>query len=66
MKVIYAILFFVETVFLTGLTYLFLKKIDNGGGAWILMLIFLGIVSSISLLIFLIRKYIKHPPDRRR
>jgi len=65
MKIIYAILFFVETVLLTSLAYLFLKKIDNGGRTWIIVLIFLGMVFSILLLIFQIRNYIRRPPDRQ-
>jgi len=65
MKIIYAILFFIETVFLTGLAYLFLKKIDSGGRVWILILIFSGIVICILLLIAHIRNYIKQPPDQQ-
>src|SRR6266705_1298712 len=66
MRILYTILFFVDTLLLVFLTYLFLQKIDTGGNAWILILIFAGIVASIFLLVLLLKSYIRQPPGRRR
>jgi hypothetical protein len=66
MKIIYTILFFADTLLLVFLSYLFMQKIDTGGNEAVLVLIFVGIVASILLLGFLLRSYIKQPPDQRR
>jgi hypothetical protein len=62
MKFIYTILFFVDTVLLVGLFFLFLEDIDNGSKGLTLILILSGIAASILTMIFLLRSYIKQPP----
>jgi hypothetical protein len=59
MRTRYTILFFIGTLSLTGLSWLFLQKIDNGSNAEVLLLILSGIVASILLLIFLLKNYFK-------
>jgi Na+-driven multidrug efflux pump len=59
MKILFTIFFFAGTLLFVFLTYLFMKEIDNGSEAQILVLIFSSIVASIFLLAFLLRKYIK-------
>jgi RsiW-degrading membrane proteinase PrsW (M82 family) len=59
MRTLYTILFFIDTIALTCLSYLFLQKLDNGSKEWVLFLIFSGIVASIFLLLFLLMNYIK-------
>ena len=59
MKILFTILFFADSLLFAFLTYLFMKEIDNGSEAQILILTFSGIVASIFLLAFLLRKYIK-------
>jgi len=64
MRIRYGILFFTGTILLVYLSYLFLQKTDKGSNAWILLLILSGIAAIIFLLIFLLKDYIKRPPDR--
>ncbi|HTI07239.1 MAG TPA: hypothetical protein VL832_01750 [Puia sp.] len=59
MRILYTILFFADTLLLLSLSYLFLHKLDSGGSAGGLTLIFAGIIASIFLLILLLRSYIK-------
>jgi hypothetical protein len=59
MKILFAILFFADTLLFVFLTYLFMEAIDNGSGARILVLIFSSIITSIFLLAFLLKNYIK-------
>ncbi len=63
MRILYGILFFIGTVLLVYLSYLFLLKTDKGGKTWVLLLILSGIATIIFLLIFFLRYYIKRPPD---
>ncbi|HEX9514187.1 MAG TPA: hypothetical protein VF939_27030 [Puia sp.] len=59
MKTLYTILFFADSLLLMCLSYLFLHKLDNNSPAGVLVLIFSGIVTSIFLLVLLLRRYIK-------
>jgi len=65
MRNLYTILFFADTILLVCLSYLFLQDIDNGSKAWVLILTFSGIAASIIVMVFLLSRYIKHPPGRR-
>jgi heme/copper-type cytochrome/quinol oxidase subunit 4 len=64
MKTLFTILFFADTLLLIGLSYFFLKMMDNGGHGWTLIAILSAIVGSIILLVFFFRRYIKLPPDK--
>jgi hypothetical protein len=59
LRTLYTILFFADTVLLACLSFLSLHKLDQGGPAKILTLIFAGIIASILLLVYLLKKYIK-------
>ncbi|HWK08058.1 MAG TPA: hypothetical protein VNS58_30725 [Puia sp.] len=59
MRTRYTILFFIGTLSLTGLSWLFLARIDKGSNAEVLLLILSGIVASIFLLVLLLRNYFK-------
>jgi hypothetical protein len=62
----YTILFFAYTLLLIGLSYLFLRKLDQGASPVVLVLTFSGIVVSIFLLVRLLISYIREPNDRER
>jgi hypothetical protein len=64
MKTLYTILFFADTLLLVCLSYLFLHKLDHRSPAGALVLIFLGIVASISLLVVLLKTYLKQPSEK--
>jgi hypothetical protein len=66
MRALYTILFFVNTLLLVGLTYLFLHKLDQRAPPVAMGLIFAGIVASIFLLVRLLRSYLRLPSDRER
>jgi predicted permease len=66
LRALYTILFFADTVLLACLSFLSLRKLDQGGPAKILTLIFAGIIASILLLVYLLKKYIKLPSDKER
>lgn len=66
MRTRYTILFFVNTLLLLGLSYLFLHKLDQGASSGALILICSGIVASIFLLVRLLISYIRQPSDRER
>jgi hypothetical protein len=66
MRFLYTILFFADTLLFLGLSFLFLRKCDNGTSTGTLVLIFSGIVISIFLLTLLLRAYLTLPPDKRR
>ena len=59
MRTLYTILFFADTLLLLSLSYLFLRKLDSGSSAGVLVLIFSGMIASIFMLILLLRNYIK-------
>jgi hypothetical protein len=62
MKILYTILFFVDTLLLVWLFFVFLEDVDNSSKGSTLILILSGIAVSILTMIFLLRRYIKHPP----
>ena len=61
MKTVYIILFFVDTLVLIGLSFLFLRLIDHGIGLHKLVFGFVvtGILASIGLLVFFLDRYTK-------
>ncbi|MBO9661252.1 MAG: hypothetical protein J7527_20680 [Chitinophagaceae bacterium] len=59
MKTIYTILFFLDLTVLILLAYLFLRLIDAGGHAWLMIAVSLGIVGSILLLGTFVGKYMR-------
>ena len=63
MKTLFVILFFIATAALICLSYLFLHLIDSGGKPGLAILDLAGVISSIILLIFLLRIYIEQPHD---
>ena len=65
MKIIYTILFFVDTLLLIVLTYLFLKLMDNGMSPIVFILMVLAIVFCIMLLVYFLLNYLKSPPFSR-
>jgi DMSO/TMAO reductase YedYZ heme-binding membrane subunit len=66
MRMRYTILFFADTLLLIVLSYLFLRKLDQGASPAVLVLTFSGIVASIFLLVRLLISYIRQPTDRER
>jgi hypothetical protein len=66
MKPLYTILFFIGTMLLVFLTYIFLQIIDAGAAFWALTLFIAGIMVCISLLVLILKCYIKQPPHPRR
>ena len=66
MKYLYTILFFTDTLLFLYLSFLFLRKCDNGTSPGALVLIFSGIVISIFLLTLLLRSYLSLPPGKHR
>ena len=65
MKIIYIILFLLDTLVLISLSFIFFRMIDDGGHAWSLTFTISGILISICLLIYLLVNYIKIPPSHR-
>ena len=63
MRLVYTILFFVDTVALVVLSFLSMKMIDNGPHGWSLAGTLSGVVLSIILLVYFLRHYTKIPPD---
>ena len=61
MKIIYTILFFVDTLLLTVLAYLLLKLGESGLNKLALVLIGCAIVFSIVILFYILFYYIKLP-----
>jgi len=61
MRTLYTILFFLDTLVLGCLTYLFLHKLDHCGSVGALVLIFSGIVACIIILVVLLIRYLKQP-----
>jgi hypothetical protein len=61
MKIIYIILFFLDTAVLMALAYVFFRMVDTGQYGWSITFIGSGILVSILLLIYLLLNYIKTP-----
>ena len=63
MKIIYTILFFVDTLILIVLAFLFLKLKDVGMNGATFIMILVAIIFSIALLVYFILHYLKLPPS---
>jgi len=66
MKILYTLLFFVDTLVLLLLAFLLLKMIDNGITTGKLIFMLSGILSSIVLLILFLSHYLKSPSSNSR
>jgi hypothetical protein len=64
MKIVYTILFFIDTLLLIALAFLFLKLSDTGMSVATLVSVIAGIIVSILLLVYLLYRYIKLPTIR--
>ncbi len=64
MKIVYTILFFIDTLLLIALAFLFLKLSDAGMSAATLVSVIAGIIVSILLLVYFLYRYIKLPTIR--
>ncbi|HUR11770.1 MAG TPA: hypothetical protein VM012_10400 [Flavitalea sp.] len=65
MKTVYTILFFLDTLALVLLTYLFLKLSDQRTGEFTAMALFGGIIVCILLMVFITIRFIKLPGSNR-
>jgi len=65
MKTLFAILFIIATGLLVCLAYLFLRMLDMNSNLWLIILDFVGMMTSIIVLAFLLSNYIKQPSDNR-
>jgi hypothetical protein len=65
MKTLFVILFLIGTGLLICLTYLFLQMLDMNGKLWLIILDFMGMLTSIIVLAFLLSNYIRQPSDNR-
>jgi hypothetical protein len=65
MKTLFVILFLIGTGLLICLTYLFLQMLDMNGKLWLIILDFMGMLTSIIVLAFLLSNYIRQPSDTR-
>ena len=63
MKTLFVILFLIDTGLLVCLSYLFLQMLDMNSNPWLIILDFLGMMTSIIVLAFLLGNYIKQPLD---
>jgi hypothetical protein len=64
MKTLFVILFFLASGLLVCFSYLFLLLVDMSSYPGFVVLDFAGILASILLLGFLLRTYIKQPPNK--
>ena len=65
MKIIYAILFFTDTIVLLLLGFLLFKFIDTNTNLTSIILLISGIIISIALLVCLLINYLNIPPSDR-
>lgn len=65
MKIVYIILFFLDTAVLMGLAFVFFKLMDSGKYGWSITFIGSGILLSILLLIYLLINYLKSNNSRK-
>ncbi len=65
MKKLFAILFLIDTGLLICLSYLFLQMLDMNSNPWLIILDFVGMMTSILVLAFLLSNYIKQPSDNK-
>jgi hypothetical protein len=65
MKVLYTILFFLDTLALVLFTYFFLKVVDKGFDEISMLALLCGIVACIILLVFIMLHFVKPPAPKR-
>ena len=65
MKIIYIILFFLDTAVLMALAFVFFHLMDTGKYGWSITFIGSGILLSILLLIYLLVNYLKSSSSRK-
>jgi hypothetical protein len=66
MKLLYTILFFLDTLALVLFSYYFLKMLDRGFDELSVLSLLFGIVACIILLVFIMLQFVKPPGSGRR
>ena len=64
MKTLYTILFFLDTLALILISYLFLKQADKGSSEIGLLALLCGIVLCVIFLIYIMVRFFKHPGSK--
>ncbi|MGE9310169.1 hypothetical protein ACLOAU_00865 [Niabella sp. CJ426] len=64
MRIIYIILFLADAITLVFFFFGFLKALDSGGGLIHCLGVLAGVLFTILLLIFILRAYLKLPPEQ--
>jgi len=64
MKTLYTILFFLDTLALILIAYLFFKLADKGTSDLGLLALFCGVVVCVISLIYIMVRYFKHPGSK--